>query len=406
MSSLVIAGHGTRLPEGQETCRALVERVRQMLPDRKVYDCYVELTEPPIGDTVAKALLEAPDKHVVVVPLMIGSASHVRDDIPEGIREGQAKAGGGSVSYAGHLGPDPLLRAAARERITEARGQWSAEETSVVFLGRGCSVPQANADHVRLGRLLLEEGGYGDVVTGFIQVSQPNLSQALDRAYAHGGRKIVVMPHYLFPGLLQKWAIEQTEAWQRNHPDAEVRVSKIIGDCDGLAQMVIDRFRCFDEDPSAPDAVPEVYLSGLVLTGRKVTVAGAGRVASRRIGKLLEAGAVVQVIAPEADQRVSELAESGQLSWQRREVTESDLDDAWYVLALTDNAQVNEQVAAWAQHRHIFCVRSDKASGGTAWTPATGKVSQMRIGVVGGHPHRTAHARTMAVNALAGVDDK
>ncbi len=74
----------------------------------------------------------------------------------------------------------------------------------MVFLGRGCSLPEANADHVRLGRMLLEEGGYADVVTGFIQVARPGLSGALDRAYSHGGRQIVVMPHYLFPGRLQR----------------------------------------------------------------------------------------------------------------------------------------------------------------------------------------------------------
>ena len=80
---------------------------------------------------------------------MIGTGGHVREDIPEGIEGGRVLAGSGSVSYAGHLGSDPLLRAAARERIASVLGEWTPGQTSVVFLGRGCSVPKANADHVR-----------------------------------------------------------------------------------------------------------------------------------------------------------------------------------------------------------------------------------------------------------------
>ncbi len=404
MSSLVIAAHGTRLPEGQQVCRALVDRVRTMLPGTSVYDAYVELDLPTIPDAVARALRESDDQHVVVVPLMIGTGGHVRDDIPEGIEAGAAQAGAGSVSYAGHLGPDPLLREAGRERIAAAMGQWRPEETSVVFLGRGCSVPEANADHVRLGRLLREEGGYADVVTGFIQISQPDLTTALDRAYAHGGRRMVVMPHYLFPGLLQKWAQEQSVAWAADHPDAEVRVADVIGDCDQLAQMVVDRYREVSQRRIGPatGAAPQVYLSGLVLSGRKVLIAGAGTVAARRVQKLLEAGADLHLVAPQANDVIRELAAQGRVQWHQRAITEADLDAAWYALALTDSPSVNAEVAAWAEARRIFCVRGDQASGGSAWTPATGEVAGLRVGVVGDrNPHRTARARTRAVEALA-----
>ncbi len=404
MTGLVIAAHGTRLPEGQQACRALVDRVRAMLPDVVVRDAYVELDLPTIEDAVADALAADADRHIVVVPLMIGTGGHVRDDIPEGIDAGRARVEHGSVTYAAHLGPDPRLRAAVRERITAALGEWTADETAVVFLGRGTSVSEANADHDRLGRLLLEEGGYADLVTGFIQAARPDLGTALDRAYALGARQIVVMPHYLFPGRLQRWAQQQTAAWLENHPDAHVRVAEIIGDCDELAEVVVERYR----DAMAGrlgggdghDA-PQVYLSGLVLAGRRVVVAGGGRVASRRVGKLLDAGAEVEVVAPEASEKIASLAEAGELVWTHREIVETDLDAAWYVLALTDSPQVNALVAGRSLARGVFCVRGDDASGGTAYTPATGVASGLAIGVVGDRdPHRSARARTVAVAAI------
>ncbi len=397
MTALVIAAHGTRLPEGQQACRGLVDRVRTMLPGVRVLDCYVELDTPTIPDAVAAGLAQDPDRHVVVVPLMLGTGGHVRHDIPEGIGTGRAQVDAGQVTYTPHLGPDPRLRAAVRERIAAALGDWTPEETAVIFLGRGCSVPEANADHERLGRMLLEEGGYADVVTGFIQVARPGLSGALDRAYSHGGRQIVVMPHYLFPGRLQRWAQQQTADWASKHPDAEVRVAEVIGDCDELAAVVVDRFLA----AAAGGAAPQLYLSALVLRDRKVVVAGAGRVASRRIGKLLDAGADLYVVAPEASQQIRQLADNGQLSWTQREVAETDLAGAWYALALTDSPEVNAQVAAWAEQRRIFCVRADDAAGGSAWTPATGTVDGLIVGVVADRdPHRSARARTAAVAAV------
>ena len=403
MSTLVIAAHGTRLAEGQQACRALVERVRGLLPGVAVLDSYVELDSPGIAEAVAAGLASDPDQQVVVVPLMIGVGGHVREDIPEAIEAGRGRVGRGRVRQTPHLGPDPRLRAVARQRIGAAAPDWSAAETSVVFLGRGCSVPEANADHVRLGRLLWEEAGYRDLVSGFSQVSQPDLTTALDQAYAHGGRRIVVMPHYLFPGRLERWAQQQAATWAQAHPDAEVRVAEVLGDCDELAALVIERYRAAAaiQRGDAIDADWPAYLSGLRLQGRKVVVAGAGRVASRRIGKLIAAGAEVHVVAPQASERVAELAAAGRLRWSARPIEPVDLADAWYVLAATADPQVNAAVADWAEQQRCFCVRADKAAEGSAWTPATALVDGLALGVVGGRePHRSARARTTAAAAL------
>lgn len=395
VTSLVIAAHGTRITEGQKQCRALIDRVRRMLPDTHVLDCYVELDEPSVADAVADALANDEDSCAVVVPLMIGTGGHAQDDIPQAIAQAKAKVGG-TVNYTPHLGPHPLLRQAALERISAAANGWTSAETSVVFLGRGTSLTATNADHVRLGRVLFEEGNFAGLTSAFIQVAQPDLTAGLDRAYHNGGRKIVVMPHYLFHGRLENWAHEQAAKWQESHPDAEVRVADVLGDCDEVASVVVERFE------RASATAPEVYLAGLVLTGKRVVIAGAGRIAARRVPKLVAAGAQVNVIAPQADPRIVELAEAGEVVWTRREVSESDLDEAWYCLALTNDSAVNAQFADWAKERRVFCVRGDDASGGSAWTPATGTSDGFLVGVVSGRgPHETAHARTYAVSALA-----
>lgn len=220
MTALVIAAHGTRIEEGQQQCRALIDRVRRMLPDVRVLDCYVELDEPTIADAVTDALETDADKSAVVVPLMIGTGSHVEEDIPEGFGAGIETVAGSRVTYAPHLGPDPRMISAVCQRISAAAGDWSDDEISVVFLGRGTSLTTPNADHARLGRVLLEKGGYADLTNAYIQVTHPNLTEGLQQAYDKGGRKIVVMPHFLFHGRLENWTHKQANEWVAAHPDA------------------------------------------------------------------------------------------------------------------------------------------------------------------------------------------
>lgn len=141
------------------------------------------------------------------------------------------------------------------------------------------------------------------------------------------------------------------------------------------------------------------YLAGLVLAGRKVLVVGGGHVAQRRVPSLLAAGADVTLVSPEVTPALEGLA--GELTLVLRDFTETDLEGAWYVVAATDDPDVNARVAAAAESRHTFCVRSDDARGGSAWTPAVGHHGSVTVGVLGNRePRRSAALRDDIVTAL------
>ena len=120
---------------------------------------------------------------------------------------------------------------------------------------------------------------------------------------------------------------------------------------------------------------PAPYLSGLVLTGRRVVVVGGGGVAQRRLPRLLETGAQIDLISPAITPTIEGLLTNPDLRWVERGYAEGDLAGAWYVVVATDDAAVNDQVSAEAEERRIFCVRSDDRSRATAWTPASAHAS-------------------------------
>lgn len=145
------------------------------------------------------------------------------------------------------------------------------------------------------------------------------------------------------------------------------------------------------------------YPSGLRLGGRRVVVVGGGNVAQRRVPQLIAAGADVHVVSPEATPAIEGLVGSGEVTWHRRRFEDADLDGAWYVVAVTDDPAVNHRVSELAEQQRIFCVRSDDATRGTAWTPAVGRHAGVTVAVLGNRdPRRSAAVRD---EVLAGLRD-
>jgi uroporphyrin-III C-methyltransferase / precorrin-2 dehydrogenase / sirohydrochlorin ferrochelatase len=143
------------------------------------------------------------------------------------------------------------------------------------------------------------------------------------------------------------------------------------------------------------------YPAGLFLDGRRVVVVGGGHVAQRRVPGLLVSGADVLVVSPEVRPALEGMARSGEITWRKGRFENADLEDAWYVIAATDDPAVNDSITQEAERLRIFCVRSDDARQATAWTPAVGRHGDVTIAVLGKRtPRRSAALRDAVVDAL------
>lgn len=139
----------------------------------------------------------------------------------------------------------------------------------------------------------------------------------------------------------------------------------------------------------------------LDLTNRLVLVVGGGKVATRRLPRLIESGADVLLVAPTITEKVSSLLDSGQVHWHSRRYEAGDLEGAMFALACTDDLEVNSAVALDAQARGIWCARADDAAASAAWVPAAGTIDSVTVAVsAGGDPRRARDLRDQALVAF------
>lgn len=137
-----------------------------------------------------------------------------------------------------------------------------------------------------------------------------------------------------------------------------------------------------------------LYPLGLKLDGLRVLVVGAGAVATRRVPALLDAGADVVVVAPEATPAIRSLAAARKLIWHERRFEPADVDGAWLVTVAVDDPAAGDLASAAARERRVFCVRADDRHAATAWTPAVTRHGPVTVAVLGGgDPKRSAAVR-------------
>lgn len=239
--ALLVIGHGTKSAEGCAEFSTLIDRVRLRAPYVDVAGGFLELSPPPIQDAVNR-LVQAGHKSIDVVPLVLVAAGHSKGDIPAALRREEQRHPGLTFRYGRPLGPHPDLLAVACANLAEQvpSAEWS--QTAVVLVGRGATDPDANAEIAKVARLLQEGRGIGTVETAFVSLAQPSVTQGLERARRLGYSRIVVVPWFLFAGVLPDRIAEQTQRWAATHPELDVSLAGLIGPGEGLVTVVLERW--------------------------------------------------------------------------------------------------------------------------------------------------------------------
>lgn len=246
--ALFLIGHGTRSDAGLAEFDAFVDQVRRIRPNTIVGSGLIEFAEPDI-DAGLDAVVALGATRLVVVPVVLLGAGHMKNDGPDALRRARIRHPEVDFSYARDLGVHPLTLDIAEDRAREA-GADTAD--AVVIVGRGSSDPDANSDLAKVARLLADKRGLGTggdmsralgmVEPAFISLAPPDVTAALDRCHVLGARKITLALYFLFTGILPERAIDEGRAWAHSHPDASVQPAQVFGPDERIAELVWYRY--------------------------------------------------------------------------------------------------------------------------------------------------------------------
>lgn len=106
----------------------------------------------------------------------------------------------------------------------------------------------------------------------------------------------------------------------------------------------------------------------LRLSGRRVLLVGAGPVGASKLQGLLDAGALITVVAPDIvpDIEQAAAANPAAITLKNRPFEVADLDGVWYVVAAA-TPDVNRAVARAAEERQLFVNAVDDPPNATAY---------------------------------------
>jgi len=240
--ALLLAGHGSTSQAGVAEYFALAERVRALQPGLAVGTGFLELAPPPLSVAVGD-LVAGGHRDIVVVPLVLVGAGHAKADIPAVVVEARRRFPEVQLRYSRELGIHPDLLAVVVERLDATVPAALRAGTAVLLVGRGSSDPDANADILKVARLLWEGRDWPTVEACFVGITGPRVPEGLERCRRLGHRRIAVVPYFLFTGVLERRIHAKAAEFAAAHPDVAVQVTRYLGPDDRVAELVLERYR-------------------------------------------------------------------------------------------------------------------------------------------------------------------
>ncbi|GLV53072.1 cobalamin biosynthesis protein CbiX [Thermobispora bispora] len=254
---LLLIGHGVQDEAGVAEFGRFVHRLRCRLDGvtAEVTGGFAAGARPPIGECV-DSLVAQGHHHVVVVPLSLTAHRPALGDVPGTLALERERHPELECDLARPLGPDPRVLSLLAERLADAQAemprfvsgdapeQISPAETAVVLVGHGSADPAANAEVHRVSRLFWETHASDllTVETAYVADARPGVPGGLERCRRLGAKRVIVLPYFLFAGAVLERIWAQALAYAANHEGLDIRCAEVIGDCEGLADLVIDRY--------------------------------------------------------------------------------------------------------------------------------------------------------------------
>jgi len=240
--TILLVGHGSREQRGNDEIEAFAAEWCKRRPDDRIEVCFIEFADVLLDEGLNHAAKGS--KRVIVVPLILGAAGHVKMEIPHHIADTRTRHAGVEFVMAKHLGADVKVLNALKSALTKAMYALDvpdAKNTSVVLLGRGSSDMNANGEIAKMARWLFESTDHEMVDIAFTGMTYPKLETVVQRQVICGMKQVIVLPYYLYTGVLIERITRQVERLQQQYPLIAFGLAQYIGFSDSIYELLDER---------------------------------------------------------------------------------------------------------------------------------------------------------------------
>ncbi|SHE23043.1 sirohydrochlorin chelatase [methanotrophic endosymbiont of Bathymodiolus puteoserpentis (Logatchev)] len=228
--SILLVGHGSRAKQGNVEIEAFADQWRTLHPEWLIDVCFIEFADVLLDagfDLAAKK-----SKKVIVVPLILNAAGHVKMEVPEHLAEARKRHPDVEFLYAPHLGANEAILSIMKRSLLKVMAGLDMPDpksTGVIILGRGSSDKIANGEVAKMARWLWEETQHELVDIAFTGITFPRLESAVQRQVKLGMTQVCVLPYYLFTGTLIERIDKQVAHLQAQYPQIRFGLGKYFG---------------------------------------------------------------------------------------------------------------------------------------------------------------------------------
>lgn len=238
---VLIVGHGSRDASANQEFEQLVARYQARRPELHVCYGYLELAQPLLADALAELPLEVDE--VVLLPLFLFAAGHIKTDIPAALAAVRGLRPQTRFGAARELGVHKLLIDLALARAGEVYPLTDAQvsKTVLIVVGRGSSDADANAEFRELARLIGQRRPFAQTLPSFIAMAEPPFEETLELAARAEPETILIIPYLLFAGRLLAQLQDQVAAFRSLDPSIETTLASQLGVDDRLLSVMDER---------------------------------------------------------------------------------------------------------------------------------------------------------------------
>jgi sirohydrochlorin cobaltochelatase len=240
--AVLFVGHGSKDLEGNQEVRNFIELVSKEMPNLLVEACFLEFETPTIEQGIDTCVAKGADV-VAVIPIILLPAGHSKIHIPAAIDEAKQKHPHIQFIYGRPIGIHENVLEILSSRLNEVgiEEEKVYADTALLVVGRGSSDSDANSDLHKLTRMLWEKLNVKWVETAFMGVTDPLIEEGVERCIRLGAKRVVILPYFLFTGVLIKRMENIVEQCKETYPQHQFQLAEYFGFHPKLQEILKDR---------------------------------------------------------------------------------------------------------------------------------------------------------------------